>query len=306
VTGKRPLGSKKKTELTLALSPIFVRFHTDIADLTTYKRNDCVDSARLGGARHRLGYGAANSGGRGAPSQMSSDDIANRILLSLPQASLKRLRPALEFCAIAAGEVISRLGQPIEYRHFVNRGVISLVKTMKDGRTVEIGVVGAEGISNPCSIFGINTAIFENVVQIPGTTFRIKQDDLNELILQDDALAEAIEKYQRFFISAIGQTAACNRLHHLEERCCRWLLIAHDSARSDTFLLTHEFLAMMLGVQRAGVSIAAQSLQKAGLIQYRRGQVAIVNRTGLEEAACECYRAMQIEFDKLFKPRRKS
>jgi CRP-like cAMP-binding protein len=167
-------------------------------------------------------------------------------------------------------------------------------------------VVGIEGISNPSALFGFNRAIFENVVQIPGTTYRIKQDKLSELIAQDDALAKTMEKYRHFSISALGQTAACNRLHYLEERCCRWLLIAHDSARADTFLLTHEFLAMMLGVQRAGVSITAQALQKAGLIQYRRGQVTVTNRSGLEEAACECYRAMQIEFDKLFKTRRKS
>ena len=234
------------------------------------------------------------------------EDIANRILLSLPQASLKRLRPALEFRSLAKGEAIDRLDQSIEYMHFVNRGLISFVKIMQDGRSVEIGVVGIEGISSPYALFGIDKAVLETMVQIPGTTFRIKRDQLIEIMAQDDALQEAFDKYARFYIAAIAQTAACNRLHYLEERCCRWLLIAHDSARSDTFLLTHEFLAMMLGVQRAGVSIAAAGLQKAGLIQYRHGQVTITNRSGLEDAACECYRVMGTEFDKLFRTRKNS
>ena len=225
------------------------------------------------------------------------EDIANRILLSLPEASLKRLRPALEFRSLAKGEAIDRLDQSIEYMHFVNRGLISFVKIMQDGRS---------GISSPYALFGIDKAVLETMVQIPGTTFRIKRDQLIEIMAQDDALQEAFDKYARFYIAAIAQTAACNRLHYLEERCCRWLLIAHDSARSDTFLLTHEFLAMMLGVQRAGVSIAAAGLQKAGLIQYRHGQVTITNRSGLEDAACECYRVMGTEFDKLFRTWKKS
>jgi hypothetical protein len=171
---------------------------------------------------------------------------------------------------------------------------------MQDGRTVEIGVVGVEGVTQPQSLFGINTAPLDTIVQVPGTALRIKRDILKDCISEDVKLREALQKYARFSLLAFAQTAACNRLHHLEERCCRWLLIAHDSALSDTFLLTHEFLAMMLGVQRAGVSIAASFLQKAGLIEYRRGQVTVTNRPGLEDAACECYGDMQAAFRKLF------
>jgi CRP-like cAMP-binding protein len=238
-----------------------------------------------------------------APS-LTVESIANRILLSLPQSSLKRLRHALEFHTIAKGEVIARLGQPIEYLYFVNRGLISFVKTMQDGRAVEIGVVGIEGISSPHALFGINKAILEALVQVPGTAFRISRDSLKRLMAEDPPLREALEKYVNFYIAAFAQTAACNRLHHLDERCCRWLLIAHDSARSNTFSLTHEFLAMMLGVQRAGVSITAGNLQKARLIKYRRGQVTITNRSVLENTACECYRTMSREFDKLFRSRK--
>jgi CRP-like cAMP-binding protein len=234
------------------------------------------------------------------------EDIANRILLSLPPASLKRLRPALELRPLTKGEVIDRLDRPIKYLYFVNRGLISFVKTMQDGRTVEIGVAGIEGVNSPYAIFGINRAVLETLVQIPGMAFRISRDQLNDLMVEDAALRETLEKYVQFAVAALGQTAACNRLHHLEERCCRWLLIAHDSARADTFPLTHEFLAMMLGTQRAGVSLTAGSLYKAGLIQYRHGQVTIIDRSGLEKGACECYRTMGVEFAKLIRSPRKS
>jgi CRP-like cAMP-binding protein len=240
------------------------------------------------------------------PSSRTTEDIANRILLSLPEATLERLRPALEFRAMAKGDEIDHFDRPIEYLYFVNRGLISFVKTMQDGRTVEIGVVGIEGISSPHALFGINKAVLEAMVQVPGTAFRITRDNLKRLISEDIALRETLEKYAHFSVAAFAQTTACNRLHHLDERCCRWLLITHDSARSDTFSLTHEFLAMMLGVQRAGVSITANALQRAGLIRYRRGQVTIIDRSGLEDAACECYRAMGIEFDKLFPTHKKS
>jgi Crp-like helix-turn-helix domain len=171
---------------------------------------------------------------------------------------------------------------------------------MRDGRTVEIGVVGAEGVTDSHSLFGLTKAPLDAVVQVPGTAFRIRRDVLKNHMTEDGALREVLEKYANFALLAFAQTAACNRLHYLEARCCRWLLIAHDSALSDTFPLTQEFLAMMLGVQHAGVFIAASFLQKAGLIQYRRGHVTTTDRHGLEDAACECYGDMQTEFDKLF------
>jgi CRP-like cAMP-binding protein len=237
--------------------------------------------------------------------QESEDDIANRLLLSLPKASLKALRPALELGSMARSETINRADSAIEHLYFVNRGLISLVKTMRDGRTVEIGVVGIEGISNTRVLFGMNKAALESVVQVPGSAFRIRREALRQAMADDQVLRETLDKYSHFSVLALAQTAACNRLHHLEERCCRWLLIAHDSARSDTFQLTQEFLAMMLGVQRARISVTASSMQKAGLIEYRHGQVTIANRARLHETACECYDAMRAEYDKLFgKPKK--
>ncbi len=231
--------------------------------------------------------------------------IANRILLSLPKGALKRLRPALEPVPTARGQVIDRLDGAITHLYFVNCGLISLVKTMKDGRTVEIGAVGVEGVTDPNALFGvIDYAIFESIVQVPGTAFRIDRNVLRREMDRDATLQSVMQRYTQFMVSQIVQTAACNRLHSLEERSCRWLLIAHDSALSDTFPLTHEFLAMMLGVQRASVSIAATLLRKAGLIRYQRGAVTVTDRAGLEEAACECYGATQNQLTKLFGERR--
>ena len=171
---------------------------------------------------------------------------------------------------------------------------------MRDGRSVEIGAIGIDGITDPYALFGIDEAVVETMVQIPGTAFRIKRDVLIYQFQTDTALHEIIQKYRRLNLSQIVQTAACNRLHTLEERCCRWLLIAHDSALSDSFPMTHEFLAIMLGTQRSGVSLAAKALQNKKLISYSRGRMTISNRSGLEKEACECYASIRAERDRLF------
>ena len=228
------------------------------------------------------------------------EPIANRLLLSLRPETLERLRPDLELMSLKRGQVIDHVDGKIENLHFINRGLVSLVKTMRDGRSVEIGAVGIEGVTDPSALFGIETAIVETIVQVPGTALRIPLEPLMNEMTGNPDFRGTIKKYVRFAISEIAQTAACNRLHTLEERCCRWLLIAHDSAMSDTFPLTHEFLAMMLGVQRAGVSVTAGVLQKAGFIRYVRGSVTIANRVGLEKASCECYASVQGELKRIF------
>jgi CRP-like cAMP-binding protein len=224
----------------------------------------------------------------------------NRILSSLPHTTLKRIQPELVPITTVRGQVIDQADRPITYLYFVNRGLVSFVKTMQDGRTVEVGAVGIEGITSPNALFGIDKAIVGSIVQIPGTALRIRRDILWREMERDDALLAMMHKCARFAIGELIQTAACNRLHTLEERCCRWLLIAHDNALAKSFPLTHEFLAMMLGVQRAGVSIAARLLQKAGLIQYTRGRVTIRDQSGLKNAACECWGAMRAERERIF------
>jgi CRP-like cAMP-binding protein len=230
-----------------------------------------------------------------------NNELANRILLALPRATLQRISPCLEWVALQRGQVIYHPDEPIEKVYFVNRGLVSLVRSMSDGRTVEIGAIGIEGVTGLDALFGIESATLECIVQLPGTALRGNPEDLRREMRPGRGLQTLLQRYYHVALSQIAQTAACNRLHSLEERCCRWLLIAHDSARSDSFRLTHEFLAIMLGVQRAGVSIAANALQQAGLIRYTRGQMTITDRRGLEAAACECYGTVRQLVDRLFR-----
>jgi CRP-like cAMP-binding protein len=227
-------------------------------------------------------------------------DVANRILLALPRASFERLKPHLEPFDLTPRRVIHHVGTSIEHLYFVNRGLISLVKTMQDGRAVEVRAAGTDCVVGLFALHGVRRAIWESMVQMPGTAFRVKLAVMLREMTRNEAVHRLVERCTHYTVSDLGQTAACNRLHLLSERFCRWLLIAHDSARADTFPLTHEFLALMLGVQRPGLSIAANDLQKAGLIRYGRGRITITNRPGLEAAACECYGAMRAEFDRLF------
>lgn len=229
--------------------------------------------------------------------------ITNRILRALPQPTLARLCHDLEPVELARGQAVGHVDQHVDHLLFINRGLISLVKTMRDGRTIEIGAIGPEGVTDPNAVFGINETVLESMVQVPGIALRIRRDTVQAVMQEDAALRTLLERYARFAFHQLAQTAACNRLHSLEERCCRWLLIAHDSAHSDTFPLTHEFLAMMLGVHRAGVSIAAHTLKKAGLISYTHGMVTIADRNGIEDVACECYRTIEAELNLLYCPR---
>jgi CRP-like cAMP-binding protein len=212
----------------------------------------------------------------------------------------QRLEPDLERVDLKQGQVIFRVDAPIVHLHFVEQGLISLVKTMQDGRTVEIGAIGIEGGAGCGALVGMERGILDAMVQVPGTARRIRCDTVRDEIAKSEAARRLVQRYVRFAVGELAQTAACNRLHSLEQRCCRWLLIAHDSAGSDAFPLTHEFLAMMLGVQRAGVSLTAKALQKVGLIRYSRGRVTVVDRPGLEAAACECYGTVRAQFDRLY------
>jgi CRP-like cAMP-binding protein len=234
------------------------------------------------------------------PQFVGDEEIANRILLALPPSALKLVLPHLKHVDFKRGDIVYRPGDVVRNIYFINRGLLSLVKTMRDGRTVEVSTRGIEGVSAPAALFGIDTTILECVVQIPASAFAIHANALRRALAKSHALNALFQGYAHLAVDQLAQTAACNRLHSLEERCCRWLLVAHDSARSDTFLLTHEFLAMMLGVQRAGVSITAGILQKAGFIHYARGLVTITDRGGLEATSCECYEIIRRQIDRLF------
>lgn len=206
----------------------------------------------------------------------------------------------MESVELARGQVIHHVDEVVNHTYFVDRGLISLVKTMQDGKTVEVGAVGIEGFSGCFALVSCEPAIFEAIVQIPGAAVRIGCDVLREEMAKNEAFRALVQRYLHFCLGQLAQTAACNRLHSLEERCCRWLLIAHDNVLADSFPLTHEFLAIMLGVQRTGVSLAMNILQRAGLVRYSRGIVTITDRRALEATSCECYVAIHSQLDRLY------
>jgi CRP-like cAMP-binding protein len=195
---------------------------------------------------------------------------------------------------------LQTIGVPFEYLYFVERGIVSLVRSMLDGQTVEVAAIGIEGIANSSGLFDSSAAIFEAVVQVPGNALRIGHAKIARFLSEDRELAGLMHRYTAVALSQMGQMAACNALHSIDERCCRWLLTAHDSALGDTFPITQEYLAAMLGVARTSVSLTEIVLQQAGVIHYSRGSVTIVNRPALERSACECYAAIKREIESLF------
>ena len=226
-------------------------------------------------------------------------DVGNRLLDALAPDAVERLRPHLETIALAANETIQEPGETAEHVWFPTHGMISMVAMMNDGESVEIGMIGREGMFSVSAILGDNTPSQRAMVQLAGGALRITSEALRQEAKANAPLQARLLRYVQATLSTAAQSAACNRLHLLEQRFARWLLSAHDRAEGDTFPMTHEFLAMMLGVRRPGVTVAAQSLQSSGLISYNHGTMTILDRKGLEAVTCECYRFVQAEFDRL-------
>jgi CRP-like cAMP-binding protein len=195
------------------------------------------------------------------------------------------------------GQEIHPLGEVASHVYFPINGLISMIATMVDGASVEIGVAGREGMLGVPSLLADDGPSQRAIVQLPGTALRLPTRALRQAMLADPPMQRILLRYVQAVFNAAGQSAACNRLHRLDQRCARWLLAAHDRVDGDTFPLTHDFLAMMLGAHRPGVTLAAQSLQSGGLISYSHGIVSILNRGGLEAACCECHDAVRDGYD---------
>ena len=228
------------------------------------------------------------------------EPITNRILRALSPATFERVFPQLEPVQLKRRAVIYASGDHADMVYFVNRGMVSLMKPMQDGAVVEVGVVGREGAICFSSVLGVREAVLESVVYIPGAALRMNAGAFRREMDGDGAFRALIQRYAAFSLAQIAQTAACSALHLLNERCCRWLLVAGDNAGADAFPITHEFLALLLGVQRPSVSLAAGALQRAGLITYEKGYVTILDREGLEASACECYRTVRSRLEDVF------
>jgi CRP-like cAMP-binding protein len=223
----------------------------------------------------------------------------NRILNALTREEYKRLAVHLEPVNLSFGEVLCHPDEPLTHVYFPNRGTVSLVSTFEDGGSVEVGMVGNEGMFGVCVFLGSVSTPLEAVVQLPGDGLRMRADVLKKEFKKCGQLQDLLLRYTQAFITQIAQTAACNRAHPVEGRLVRWLLMSQDRSQSKDLKLTHEFIANMLGTRRAGVTEAAGQLQNAGFIKYKRGHITILDREAMEAASCECYAIMKKEFVRL-------
>src|SRR5918912_2006873 len=224
--------------------------------------------------------------------------LKNQLLAALTDEETERLQPHLKLVTLTAGEVLNDADEPARYVYFPLEAVISIITIVEDGTTIEVGIVGFEGLAGLSALLGGGTTPNQFIVQVEGTALRIKGDVLAEEFRRGGNLQEFVHKYTQLTITQISQSAACNHVHKIEERLCRWLLMMHDRAESGYFSHTQEFLSRMLGASRPVVTLAAGALQKAGLIRYSRGNITILDREGIEEATCECYLRVKREYDR--------
>ena len=215
--------------------------------------------------------------------------VRNKLLLAIPDEEFRRIRSRLQFIELPHHFILHQPHQTVRFAHFPNAGLISLVVELKDGRTVEAGLLGNEGASGTPAVLGLSRSPLREIVQIEGDAFRVRVNALRELLPSTPVLQATLNRYAAGLAMQVAQTAACNRLHKIEERLSRWLLIAQDRVDSGIVPITHDFLATMLGTDRPSVTVAAGVLQREGIIEYTRGSVRILNRKKLEWFACECY-----------------
>jgi CRP-like cAMP-binding protein len=230
---------------------------------------------------------------------LSQETVTNRLLCSLSRNDFELLRPHLERVELPYRHELYRANQSISFVYFFETGVGSLVNTMHNGEASEVGTIGNEGIVGLPILLADRQAPSSVFVQVPGAGLRMAVEPFDRALLQSASLRIAMYRYAHAFFNQVAQTAACNHHHSLDQRCARWLLMTYDRMDSDAFLLTHEFLAMMLGVRRAGVTEAAGVLQRSKLIRYSHGKVNVLDVEGLRKCACECYEVVRRDFDRL-------
>ena len=229
----------------------------------------------------------------GERTNVDGKPIRNKVLLAMPDDEYKLMRSDLTYVDLPHHLSLHEPTQNIEFAYFPNRGMISQVVVTKDGRSVEVGVVGKEGYVGAGLAAGLSRSSVREIIQIAGDGFRIMGNALGRILLSAPQLQVILNRHTGLQGMQVAQTAACNRLHDIEQRLSRWLLMTQDRVDSGVLPITHDFIATMMGTDRSTVSLAAAVLQKKGIIEYVRGAVKIVNRRKLEKSACECYAVIQ-------------
>lgn len=228
----------------------------------------------------------------------AEDSPRNWLLRAVAFRDRAFLDSRFEFHTLSARTIVAESNQPIAYVYFPETAVLSVISHLEGG-TVEVGTVGVEGMSGLPVLLGAGREPLQVICQIPGTAWRIKPAALLELFQGDAAISRLLLRYAHAFFMQVAQTAACNGAHSIEQRCARWLLMTHDRVGEAEFPVTHQFLAFMLGVRRAGVTVAMRALQRNGVVEYRRGNVRIADRAGLEAQSCECYETVRAHYARL-------
>ena len=221
--------------------------------------------------------------------------LSNRILAGLPASDREAVLAAATPVTLEFGKPIYGDGEPIDAAYFPDRGVISMVNTMADGTTIEVGTIGREGVAGLGLFLGVSSVAGHTFVQVPGDGWKIEADTFRELLKTGGPLAARLGRYTQALFTQVAQSAACNRAHPVEQRCARWLLMVHDLVGEADLPLTQELLAIMLGVRRPTITMVLGSLRRAGLVAERRGHTRIVDRGRLHAISCECYRVMRTD-----------
>ena len=228
-----------------------------------------------------------------------TEPVENRLLAALPRDEYERLLPNLQQVSFSLGEVVYEFGGRLDYVFFPTTSIISLLYTMVNGATAEMGLTGNDGVVGIALFMGGNTMPNRAVVLSAGDAIRLEAKVLKDEFALGGKFQYLLLRYTQALITQISQTAVCNRLHSVEQQLCRWLLLSHDRVKADELIMTQELIADMLGVRREGVTVAAGRLQDAGAISYVRGHIKILDRQRMEETVCECYRVVKDEFDRL-------
>jgi CRP-like cAMP-binding protein len=224
----------------------------------------------------------------------------NRLLAWLPEQEFQRLLPLLQRVPLPFHSVLNELHAPITHVHFPLWGVISAITLMEDGSTIEVATIGNEGMVGLTAMLGDQGSPNRMLVQVEGEALQMDAEVFQSEVSRSGSFRRLMSLYSSAYAFQVAQAVACNGLHTIQRRCCRWILMTHDRALVDEFPLTHEFLSHMLGVRRVSITSVLKPLQAAGLIRNRRGRIAVLDRKGLEGAACECYQSVRREFDRLF------